>query len=123
MRKVVFGLLIVSGCGSAVLANDGLSRHKPFSGVYRIYGGGLGDPVAPSAKDRKVLFSISGRAARDLFDAIGPDRHDVCTEGSGTRVRWRDEQNLSCIRSEKGEYSCNFGFDLRTGKNIGGSIC
>lgn len=123
MRKVFFALLILSGLGSAVLATDDLFRHKPFSGVYMIYGGGLGDPVAPSSKDRKVMFSISGRAARELFDTIGPDRHDVCTEGSGTRVRWRDDQNLSCTRNEKGEYDCNFGFDLRTGKSIGGSIC
>jgi hypothetical protein len=123
MRNVFFALLIVSGFGSAVLANDDLWRHRAFSGVYMIYGGGLGDPIAPSPKDRKVMFSISGRVAKDLFNAIGPDRHDVCTEGSGTRVRWRDNQNLSCIRSEKGEYGCNFGFDLRSGKSIGGSIC
>lgn len=88
-----------------------------------IYGGGLGDPIVPSPRDGKVMFSLSGNAAKELFDAIGPDRHDVCTEGSGTRVRWRDAQNLSCMRSENGDYDCNFGFDLRTGKSIGGGIC
>jgi len=90
---------------------------------YRIYGGGLGDPTAPKSNDKKVAFSIEGHAARQIFDAIGPDKHDPCTEGSGMRVRHKDHEHLTCTLSEKNDYACSFGFDLVSGKSIGGSIC
>jgi hypothetical protein len=63
---------------------------------YRLYGGGLGDPIAPKANDKKVAFSIKGPAARKIFDAIGPDKHDPCTSGSGMRVRHKDHEHLTC---------------------------
>jgi len=90
---------------------------------YRIYGGGLGDATAPKPSDKKVAFSIEGSAARRIFDAIGPDKRDACTEGSGMRVRHKDHENLTCMLSKENDYMCSFGFDLVTGKSIGGSIC
>lgn len=90
---------------------------------YRLYGGGLGDPTAPKANDKKVAFSIEGSAARQIFDAIGPDKRDPCTEGSGMRVRHKDSEKLTCTRSKENDYVCSFGFDLVTGKSIGVSIC
>lgn len=97
--------------------------HKKLAGVYRVYGGGLGDPVTPSPTDKKIMFAISGNAAKEMFDAIGPDREDICTEGSSVRVRSKDDEKLFCMRSAKGAYSCNFGFDLVSGKSIGGIVC
>ncbi|WP_306393234.1 hypothetical protein [Telluria beijingensis] len=105
----------------ALAADDGW--YKTFSGTYWIYGGSLGDSGPPTAEDKKIGFSLDGKAAREIFDAIGPDVHDPCTEGSGTRVRHKDDGNLSCSRSAEGEYLCNFGFDLRSGKSIGAIIC
>jgi hypothetical protein len=90
---------------------------------YRIYGGELGDPTAPTPNDKKVAFSIEGNAARQIFDAIGPDQRDPCTEGSGMRVRHKDHEHLTCTLSKQNDYACSFGFDLITGKSIGGSIC
>lgn len=105
---------------SAAPANTG---HKPLTGVYKVYGGDLGDPVAASASDAKVMFSIIGNAARQLFDQIGPDAKSACTEGSGIRLRMKDEGRIVCTRDGKNEYRCNFGFDLKSGKSIGGSVC
>lgn len=105
------------------VASDNLEPYKPATASYWLYGGGLGDPIPPKADDKKIAFSVEGEAARHIFDAIGPDKHDACTEGSGTRFRARDHENLSCTRSKEGDYVCNFGFDLVTGKRIGGSIC
>lgn len=124
MKKaaVVFTLML-GAAAAAIGADQALGEHRKLEGVYRIYGGGLGDPVAPTAKDKKVMFSIAGGAARELFDALGPDKKDVCTAGSGTRVRAKDDDKLFCMRSAEGEYSCNFGFDLRSGKSIGGIVC
>lgn len=90
---------------------------------YRIYGGALEDPTAPRPNDKKVAFSIEGPAARQIFDAIGPDQQDPCTEGSGMRVRHKDHDHLTCTLSKQNEYACSFGFDLVSGKSIGGSIC
>jgi hypothetical protein len=123
MKKAASVFVLTFATAAAVGADQVLGPHRKLEGVYRIYGGGLGDPVTPSAKDRKVMFSITGAAARELFDALGPDKKDVCTAGSGTRVRARDNDNLFCMRAAEGDYSCNFGFDLRSGKSIGGIVC
>lgn len=113
-------LLCVAGIA---LAAEWDGQFRKFSGGYFIYGGALGDTQPPTAKDVKVAFSVHGAAAKQMFDAMGPDRQDTCGEGSGMRVRHKDEENLSCRRSKEGVYQCNFGFDLRTGKSIGGIIC
>jgi len=109
---------------SPVIASD--TDPEPYlqtAASYRIYGGGLGDPTAPKPSDKKVAFSIEGAAARQIFDAIGPDQRDPCTEGSGMRVRHKDHEHLTCTLSKQNDYACSFGFDLVSGKSIGGSIC
>ena len=119
LTVVVLGLTTLL----ASAAEPSVTGHQKIEGVYKIYGGGLGDEVMPTAKDKKVMFALQGGAARQIFDAIGPDVKDACTEGSGTRVRHKDHENIFCSRSKEGEYACNFGFDLVTGKSIGGIIC
>jgi hypothetical protein len=69
------------------------------------------------------MFQITGKSAQAMFESIGPDRKDACVGEAGERTRWRDGQNLYCSRSPRGEYRCNFGFDLRSGKSIGGIVC
>lgn len=117
-------LLVVLLLTSPIVAAD--SSPSPYLQAdvsYRIYGGGLGDPTAPTPSDRKVAFSIEGKAAKQIFDAIGPDKLDQCTQGSGMRVRHKDRERLTCTLSKENEYVCSFGFDLVTGKSVGGSIC
>ena len=116
-------MLMLSAFVRANAGEDWQLEHKKITGVYGVYGGGLGDPVAPTAKDTKIMFSVDGKMAKEIFDATGPDVKDACTEKSGIRVRKKDHENISCSRTAKGEYYCNFGFDLRTGKSIGGVVC
>ncbi|MDY0974543.1 hypothetical protein SOM61_06185 [Massilia sp. CFBP9012] len=123
MNILLLHLLFILLTPPVAIASDNLGPYKPATVSYWLYGGGLGDPIPPKANDKKIAFSIEGEAAQQIFDAIGPDKHDACTEGSGTRFRARDNENLSCTRSKDGDYVCNFGFDLVTGKSIGGSIC
>jgi hypothetical protein len=122
-RTFMLLLLAFSSVPAAVSAVGEPGPHKKITGVYRIYGGGLGDPTAPSTNDKKIMFSVKGKMAKEIFDAIGPDRHNVCSEGTADRARMKDNENLLCIRTEQGEYFCNFGFDLKTGKSIGGIVC
>lgn len=123
MKKIcaVFFLYLdtISGISSAAVA----PRFEQLNGRYQIYSRGLGDPTAPTKNDAKIAFVIQGPAALGMFNAMGPNAKDLCTEGTGTRVRVRDNQNVVCARSVTGEYSCRFGFNLKTGKSIGGSIC
>lgn len=72
---------------------------KRFKGSYMTYSLGLGDPAPANSSDAKIAFAVSGDAARKMFDAMSPD---ILKDGT---------------------YHCNFGFDLRTGKSIGGSVC
>lgn len=118
---LVGALLALAVPAPTLHASD--TGHKQMTGVYRTYSGGLGDSGPPTAADTKIMFSIDGKAAREMFDAMGKDVKDACTEGDGTRVRMKDRERLVCSRSKQGEYSCNFGFDLKSGKSIGGSVC
>ncbi|MEW7850481.1 hypothetical protein AB2N08_17440 [Massilia aurea] len=107
----------------AIAADSDPALYQQTAASYRLYGGSLGDPTAPKPNDRKIAFTIEGDAARGIFDAIGPDKRDLCTAGSGMRVRHKDGEKLTCTRSKANNYVCSFGFDLMTGKSIGGGIC
>lgn len=113
-------LLVVA---ASAMAYEWAYEHQRIEGVFATYGGGLGDPVRPTKSDHKIMFSVDGPAAKAMFDGMGPDAKEVCSPEDGYRVRKRDGERLYCMRSKRGEYQCNFGFDLNTGKSIGGIIC
>ncbi|MES2821210.1 MAG: hypothetical protein V4812_19715 [Pseudomonadota bacterium] len=122
MNKVV--VLGLAGCLSlGVVAGQWAFAYRAAQVDYVVYGAGLGDPMAPTAGDAKIAFSVTGSAAQAMFEAMGPDKPDECASADGTRFRARDKDRLSCQRSREGEYGCQFGFDLGSGKSIGGSIC
>jgi len=101
--------------------NDWSAPYRPFKGEYSLYSGSLGDQQAPTAKDRKVSFIIIGKPARELFDSMAPD--DKVTCGAGRGMRSRTKGQLWCTFEQSDGYTCYFGFDLRSGKSIGGGIC
>jgi len=107
----------------SAFAADWSFEYRPAAVKYAIYGGGLGDPVAPSKKEAKITFEVTGSAAKDIFDSIGPDKKDQCSSDSADRFRSKDADKLTCTLSPSGEYTCYFGFDLKSGKSTGGSIC
>lgn len=123
MLKRFLALIAILVLIPTVSADSDPGPYREASASYLIYGGSLGDMTAPGPSDKKIAFSVKGRAAKDLFEAIGPDKHDVCLEGTGIRVRHKNDENLKCTLSKKGEYRCSFGFDLKTGKSILGTIC
>ena len=116
-------LILLSALSASVLAGTWAFAYRPASVKYVLYGNSLGDPVSPAKDDTKIAFEVRGQAAREMFNSIGPDRRDLCSSEDGTRFRSRDEDRLSCTRSKGGDYSCYFGFDLKSGKSVGGSIC
>ncbi|MDN2705203.1 hypothetical protein O0881_24740 [Janthinobacterium sp. SUN100] len=92
---------------------------KDVSGAYAIYGAYLDDAVAPVAGDTKVAFRLTGAAAKDMFDAIGPDMRDGCPD---PQIRIRNRDMLLCRHRPKDGYRYDFGFDLSTGLSIGGAV-
>lgn len=121
--KKLFPAFALLACGLALSqsAPGWQPVFKRFTGSYSIYGGGLGDPYAPKAGDKHMAFSVAGPIAKQMFLAMGPDLKGVCGAENGERIRQRAE--VSCSFIPKNGYQCDFGFDLTTGKSIGGSIC
>jgi hypothetical protein len=118
MPRLIISLLV--GASAFVVAAPWNSTPKPIKGTYQVYGGGLGDMVPPTKKDRKVSFSFTGPFAKELFDQIGPDMKDAC--GASPTHSERQRGDLDCIRDGK-EYMCYLGLNVLTGKSMGGSIC
>ncbi|WP_141213245.1 hypothetical protein [Janthinobacterium sp. PC23-8] len=93
--------------------------HRDFSASYAIYGAYPDAPVAPIAGDTKVAFRLTGAAAKDMFDAIGPDLAAGCPD---PQIRLRNRDMLLCRHRPNDGYRCEFGFDLSTGLSIGASV-
>ena len=94
---------------------------KPVKGEYIVYSGTLNESQEPTRTDRKVAFKVTGPAARDLFESMNPDEKLTCTGMKGYRERRKGE--VTCTYDPHDGHACYFGFDLRTGKSIGGSSC
>ena len=109
-------------CGATFAAESAWRlTYASFQGGFLIYGGGLGDPVAPSSRSKNVAFTVTGEVAKQIFEAMGPDLKNRCGAGDGQRIRQRAE--LVCIARPDEGYRCSFGFDLLSGRSIGGSLC
>jgi hypothetical protein len=115
--------LAAAGCVLSVQSASAVWEyvHKAFTGTYVIYGGypSQDDARAPTPGDTKVAFNLTGNAAKEMFEAIGPDMKGGCVS-SDFHVRQRDM--LVCRFRPQDGYRCNFGFDLSTGLSVGGSV-
>ena len=122
VRNLLAALALLA-CGAAFSQSAVVWQFvfKPLSGTYSIYGGGLGDPYPPKAGDKHMALSVEGGVAKEMFEAMGPDLKGVCGAEDGGRIRQRAE--VICSFHVNDGYHCNFGFDLTSGKSIGGSIC
>ncbi len=124
MNNILIALLLATGLSSSACAGEKKpweATYKPLKGEYLIYSGSLGELQAPTRKDRKVSIRVAGTVAKEMFDSMHPDDKEICTTAPGHRERTRD--GVSCVYDPDTGYACYVGFDLRTGKSIGGSIC
>ena len=115
--------LAVAVAATGALAGDWVLEYHSARVRYAIYGGGLGDPVAPSGREAKVAFEVEGDAAKNLFESMGPDKMEHCSSEPGVRYRSKNDDKLACMVTGNRHYACYFGFDLKSGKSVGGSIC
>jgi hypothetical protein len=117
---IACAISVLSFAYAAEQAHSPAPYHS-LKGDYAIYSGDLGEQQAPTRSDRKVSFIIEGQGAKDVFNAMPPDEKDVCSSEKGARSRRKE--HVWCTFSPKEGYTCYMGFDLRTGKSIGGGIC
>jgi hypothetical protein len=98
------------------------STNVQIPGAYSFYSGELGDELGvPNTKDAKVSIMVSGPLAVRMYQHMGNGaRSNSCLDDEETRVR----DNLICSRKKaSGQATCHFGFDLHSGKSIGGTVC
>lgn len=122
-RSLALALGAITTLSLAYAADQGdWWQFKPFKGSYLIYSGVLGEEQPPTSGDRKVSFSVSGPLAKEMFDSMYPDAKakDACSSDKGHYERYKGK--VSCVHDPDG-YTCNFGFNLRTGESISGATC
>ena len=112
LNLIFIALLVVSvSCGAA--------GFRELRGTMLISGASPVDPPPGEAKDR-VLFNVSGPAAREMYDSISVRPHkDLCDDTSMTK----SSGALECTRSSGGKYFCTFGLLLKSGEAVQGRVC
>lgn len=113
MRKLA-GLIVGATVLSLAYAAEP-GDWQSFRAEYVIFSGPyLAERAAPTVKDRKLSIAVEGKAAKDIFNSIGPDMRDTCSGADGDRDR--SKGGVQCTyRREDGSYRCWVGVNLRTG--------
>ncbi|WP_229214725.1 hypothetical protein [Duganella sp. HH101] len=120
MRKLIW--LAVAGGGmivSLACAAEWSGEWKALRATYTIYSGELAEREAPTSTERSMTVAFEGQAAKELFDSIGPDSRDTCSQDKGDRERRK--RGIYCTYTLKGTgrgYQCWIGLNLRTGESI-----
>lgn len=94
-----------------------------LSGYWMVFSGMPGDTGPPTKEDTKILISVEGKPAAEMYRQLGPavQEHNACGDSDMHRRR-RGE--IDCTRRVKsGEYACYIGMDLRKGTVWGGTAC
>lgn len=134
MRTITW---IILGLGAVVaislahavdLAGDPSGLWMPLQGaIYKLHSGIVADRTPPTASDRRLTIVVDGKAAKEVFDSIGPDLPETCEDEKGDRQRRK--KGVVCDYTAKGEkdkdgpYRCWIGVNLRTGDTIGTISC
>lgn len=122
-------ILIFAFCVAPAYSVEFAGAWRPLRGAsYLVFSGDeLSDRDAPTSKDRKLSISIEGRAAKEIFDSIGPDSREMCSSEKGDRER--DKGGVQCSYTAKDAakpgmgYRCWIGVNLVTGRSIPTVAC
>lgn len=124
MRKFML-LIFVVGAALPQLAGAGenegqvLGNWDSLRASYLIHSGGATYPEPPTKEDRTLTVLFEGKAAKEVFDLIGPDSKEKCSPEK--RDRERNKKGISCVYTAKlngpndFHYRCWLGVDLRSG--------
>lgn len=70
-------------------SSDPYGLWKPLQGaIYKFHSGVVADRTPPTANQRRLTILVDGKAAKDIFDSIGPDyAQGTCSDAKGDRHR------------------------------------
>jgi hypothetical protein len=100
---------------------------SPMKAQYLLHSSHATYPESPSAMHRAITIAFEGKAAKAVFDQMGPDARTQCSASKGDRER-RNKGAL-CTFTARVEnpaaphYRCWIGIDLRTGEGNQGVSC
>ena len=124
MRKIIALIIGIAAMPviphAADLSGDPSGLWKPAPAIFKIHAGTVADRSPATTKDRKLTIHVDGKAAQELFAAIGPDVQPTCNGGQGDRDRRR--KGVYCTYSpedthaKSGPYRCWIGMDLISGE-------
>jgi hypothetical protein len=110
------------------LSGDPYGLWKPLQGaVYKFHSGIVSDAAPPTANERRLTFLVDGQTAKEIFDSIGPDFPETCTDAKGDRHRRK--KGIVCYytaqdeKDKDGPYRCWIGMNLKTGDTVGTIAC
>jgi hypothetical protein len=113
---------------AAAPSSDPYGLWKPFQGaIYKFHSGIVADRTAPTASDRRLTILVDGKTAKEIFDSLGSDVPDACSDAEGDRHR--QKKGVDCnytAKDEKGKdgpYRCWIGVNLRTGDTVSTISC
>lgn len=124
MRKLT--LLIWAGCAGLTGMAYGEAKEVDDAGEWRklqtsymIHSGSTAYAEGPTKTDSALSLHFEGKAAKEVFDQIGPDAKVKCS--SEKLDRERSKKGVSCVYTAKlsdpneSHYRCWVGVNLRTG--------
>lgn len=117
MRKATLLILSTAALFTLAHAADWDGAWKPFRASYIIFSGELNERDAPTPTERTMAIALEGKAAREVFNSIGPDLRQTCSQEKGDRARRKE--GIDCMFSPAGAakgYRCWIGLNLRDGK-------
>jgi hypothetical protein len=124
MRNVML-LIFATGASLSLLAyggeseGQGLGQWEKLPASYMIHSGGTAYAEPPTKADSALTVHFEGKAAKEVFDQIGPDVKVKCSPEK--RDRERRKKGVSCIYTAQlnspsdFHYTCWVGINLRTG--------
>lgn len=124
MRKLTLLIFVavcqLAGAGETEKKSHELNQWNPLQAEYKIHSGNTAYSELPTKSDRALTVHFQGEVAKQVFEQIGPDLKDTCSDAKGDRERRK--KGAFCMyharleNSENSHYRCWIGIDLRTGE-------
>lgn len=120
--KRAIGLVMLFAVSIYALAQVG--TFKNLEGQYSITTKDIIDPLPKDRPDR-VLFSITGQSAKDIFNAMPAAARRMSCDGTKDKgvPPTKIAGGLECTGDEAEGYVCTVGIMLDSGKTTRGYVC
>jgi hypothetical protein len=110
-------------------SSDPYGLWKPLQGaIYKFHSGIVADRTLPTANERRLTILVDGKAAKEIFDSIGPDHAGgTCSDAKGDRHRRKKgvvcDYTAQDEKDKDGPYRCWIGVNLQTGDTVSTISC